>query len=151
MSDDKSPQSPADITVARTRMDDERATTPRSRPRFVKHGDNAPKNCESTCLVAINQFQELYMKAQSLVGATAALAICLVQGAYAEQPPAPCHPNQSAAADRETVSTRGDIAGLPDPLKDRLVQLADRPHTFLPMPGFSQADHPGHLVQPYFS
>src|SRR5258708_14676441 len=149
MADDKSLQSPADITVARTRMDDERATTPRSRPRFVKHGDKAPSNCTSACLVAIKQFQELYMKAQSLVGATAALAICLVQGAYAEQPPAPCHPNQGAAADRETVSTRGDIAGLPDPLKDRLVQLADRPHTFLPMQVFAEADQPGQLVQYY--
>jgi len=89
------------------------------------------------------------MKAQSLVGATAALAICLVQGVYAEQPLAPCHPNPNAAADRETVSTRGDIAGLPDPLKDRLVQLADRPHTFLPMQVFAEADQPGQLVQYY--
>src|SRR5258708_23939800 len=89
------------------------------------------------------------MKAQSLVGATAAMAICLLQSAYAEQPPAPCHPNQNAAADSLTVRTRGDIAGLPDPLKDRLVQLADRPHTFLSMQVFAQADHPGQLVQDY--
>jgi hypothetical protein len=45
------------------------------------------------------------MKAQSLVGATAALVICLLQNAYAEQPPAPCHPNPNAAADSLTVRT----------------------------------------------
>jgi hypothetical protein len=89
------------------------------------------------------------MKAQSLVGATAALAICLLQNAYAEQPPAPCHPNPNAAADSLTVRTRGDIAELPDPLKDRLAQLADRPHTFLPMQVFAEADKPGQLVQYY--
>jgi hypothetical protein len=89
------------------------------------------------------------MKAQSLVGATAALAICLLQNAYAEQPPAPCHPNPNAAADSLAVRTRGDIAGLPDPLKDRLVRLADRPHTFLPMQVFAEADQPGQLVQYY--
>src|SRR5258706_6086717 len=93
--------------------------------------------------------QELYMKAQSLVGATAALAICLLQNAHAEQPPAPCHPNPNAAADSLTVRTRGDIAELPDPLKDRLAQLADRPHTFLPMQVFAEADKPGQLVQYY--
>jgi hypothetical protein len=89
------------------------------------------------------------MKAQPLVGATAALAICLLQNAYAEQPPAPCHPNPNAAADSLTVRTRGDIAELPGPLKDRLAQLADRPHTFLPMQVFAEADQPGQLVQYY--
>src|SRR5882724_10008391 len=89
------------------------------------------------------------MKAYTLAGATAALVLCLLENAYAEQSPAPCHPNQSAATDRETVSTRGDIAGLPNPLKDRLVQLADRPHTFLPMQVFAEADKPGQLVQYY--
>ena len=89
------------------------------------------------------------MKVQSLVGATAALAICLLQNAYAEQPSAPCHPNPNAAADSLTVRTRGDIAGVPDPLKDRLVRLADRPHTFLPMQVFAEADQPGRLVQYY--
>src|SRR6202049_1798663 len=89
------------------------------------------------------------MKSRLLIGATAALAICLLKNAYAERPPAPCHPNPNAAADRETVSTRGDIAALPDPLKNRLVQLADRPHTFLPMQVFAEADKPGQLVQYY--
>src|SRR3984957_8548100 len=89
------------------------------------------------------------MKAHTLAGATVALVLCLLDNAYAEQPPAPCHPNQNAAADRGPVSSRGDIAGPPDPLKDRLVQLADRPHTFLPMQVFAEADKPGQLVQYY--
>ena len=47
--------------------------------------------------------------------------------ASAEQPPAPCHPNPNAAADSAAVAARGDVAKLPQPLKDRLVRLADRP------------------------
>ena len=52
--------------------------------------------------------------------------------AYAEPPPPPCHPNPNAAQDRVTVGTRGDVSSLPLPLKNRLVQLADRPHSQLP-------------------
>src|ERR1700730_1196483 len=89
------------------------------------------------------------MKAQSLVGATAALAICLLQNASAEQPPPPCHPNPNAAADSLSVRTRGDIAELPGPLKDRLPQLAGRPHTFLSVQVLAEADKPGQLVQYY--
>ena len=49
----------------------------------------------------------------------------------AEQPPPPCHPNPNAAADRAAVASRGDIVNLPQALKDRLIQLADRPHSYL--------------------
>src|SRR2546427_11081332 len=52
---------------------------------------------------------------------------------YAEQPPPPCHPNLQAAADMATVASPGDVALLPTPLKDRQVQLARRPPTFLPI------------------
>ncbi len=52
----------------------------------------------------------------------------------AEQPPSPCHANPNADADAAAVSTRGDVANLPDPLKNRLAQLASRPHTFPPIP-----------------
>jgi len=69
------------------------------------------------------------MKAHALVGTTAVLAMGILSNAYAEQPPPPCHPNPNAAADRLTIANRGDITKLPDPLKDRLVQLADRGHT----------------------
>src|SRR5215467_3283245 len=50
--------------------------------------------------------------------------------AFAEQPPAPCHPNPNAAADEATVRARGDIASLPAPLQDALARLGNRPHTY---------------------
>ena len=69
--------------------------------------------------------------------------------ARAEQPQPPCHPNPNAAADRAEVAGRGDVVNLPQPLKDRLVQLADRPHTYLPMQAFAEADKPSRLFQYY--
>ncbi len=69
--------------------------------------------------------------------------------AHGEQPPPPCHPNPNAAADRAAVTSRGDIVNLPQPLKDRLIQLADRPHTYLPMQAFDEADGASQLFQYY--
>jgi len=69
--------------------------------------------------------------------------------AHAEHPPPPCHPNPNAAADRAAVTSREDIVNLPQPLKDRLVQLADRPHTYLPMQAFDEADGASQLFQYY--
>lgn len=69
--------------------------------------------------------------------------------ARAEQPPAPCHPNPNAAADSAEVVNRGDVVNLPQPLKDRLVQLADRPHTYLPLQVFAEADKTSQLFQYY--
>src|SRR6266478_3363252 len=68
---------------------------------------------------------------------------------HAEQPPPPCHPNPRAALDMETVANRGDIRKLPAPLKERLVQLADRPHSVLPVQAFAEADQPSQLFQYY--
>jgi hypothetical protein len=69
--------------------------------------------------------------------------------ARAEQPPPPCHPNPNAEADQAEVADRGDIAKLPKPLKERLIQMADRPHTFLPMQAFAESDKPSQLFQYY--
>ncbi len=44
---------------------------------------------------------------------------------------------------------RGDIKPLPAPLKKRLIRLAKRPHTFLPMTLFSEAAQPSLLFQYY--
>lgn len=82
----------------------------------------------------------------SLVLATAWLPL---QAARAEQPPPPCHPNPNAAADVATVASRGDVVSLPTCLKERLLRLADRPHTFLPMQVFAEADTPSQLFQFY--
>src|SRR5436190_16822277 len=50
----------------------------------------------------------------------------------ADQPPPPCHPNPKANQDMAEVRNRGDVRHLPDPLEDRLVRMAGRPHSQLP-------------------
>src|SRR5438477_5884125 len=71
--------------------------------------------------------------------ATLGLAIFAPYPGHAEQPPPPCHPNLRANADMAAVKTRGDIVNLPDPLKQRLVRLADRPHSQLPTQAYAEA------------
>lgn len=69
--------------------------------------------------------------------------------AHAEQPPPPCHPNPNAAADAALVRHRGDVKSLPDQLQDRLERMASRPHTYLPLQVFAEADKPSQLFQYY--
>ncbi|MFC5489007.1 hypothetical protein [Dokdonella soli] len=76
-------------------------------------------------------------------------ALLAAAAARAEQPPAPCHPNPQAKEDVETVSERGDIKHLPDHLQDALERLADRPHTYLPLQIYAEADSPSQLFQYY--
>src|SRR4029077_3609695 len=71
------------------------------------------------------------------------------KSARAEQPPPPCHANPNAAADETTVRTRGDVVALPAPLTDRVAQLANRPHSILPLQVFAEADSPSQLFQYY--
>src|SRR6266853_1591556 len=75
--------------------------------------------------------------------------VLAIDRASAEPPPLPCHPNPNAAVDEAAVRSRGDIANLPDPLKDRLAQLANRPHTYLPIQAFAEADGASQLFQYY--
>src|SRR5882757_1744793 len=89
------------------------------------------------------------MNARVLVCVAVGIAMGCLTDAYAEQPPPPCHPNPNAAADGATVATRGDVANLPQPLKDRLIRLADRPHTYLPLQVFAEADKSSQLFQYY--
>src|SRR4029077_4285885 len=81
--------------------------------------------------------------------AVAVPTVLSVDTARAEQPPAPCHPNPNAEADSAAVAGRGDVVNLPSELKDRLIQLADRPHTYLPLQVFNEADGPSQLFQYY--
>jgi hypothetical protein len=81
--------------------------------------------------------------------AVAVPTVLSVDIARAEQPPAPCHPNPNATADSAAVAGRGDVVNLPQELKDRLVRLADRPHTYLPLQVFNEADDPSQLFQYY--
>jgi len=48
-----------------------------------------------------------------------------------------------------TVSARADVASLPAALKERLVDLAGRPHTFVPQQAFAEADSASRLFQYY--
>jgi len=92
------------------------------------------------------------MNARSVVVALMlAMSAALVSppGADAEQPPAPCHANPNAAADSAAVASRGDVVNLPQPLKDRLIRLADRPHSYLPIQAFAEADGASQLFQYY--
>jgi hypothetical protein len=88
-----------------------------------------------------------------LVGFCSVLAISVpavfVNTAWAEQPPPPCHPNPSTAADEAAVRGRGDIVNLPGELQDRLAQLANRPYTYLPLQVFNEADRASQLFQYY--
>jgi hypothetical protein len=90
-----------------------------------------------------------YVTLKSISAAAMLPAVLCAGIARADQPGSPCHSNPNAAADRAAVAARGDVASLPAPLKDRLVQLADRPHTYLPMQTFSEADKPSQLFQYY--
>jgi hypothetical protein len=67
----------------------------------------------------------------------------------AERVPPPCHPNRTASADMATVLARGDIRHLPTPLVSRLVTLAARPHTYLPIQVYAEASLPSRLFQYY--
>jgi len=73
----------------------------------------------------------------------------------AEQPPSPCTANETAGQDVATVARRGDIVNLPEPLQTRLLQLAARPHTYLPIHAFAEAvtqsgiPNPSQLFQYY--
>jgi len=79
----------------------------------------------------------------------AAFAAYPVAKGYADQPSPPCHPNPTAAADEAALRARGDIASLPGPLQDRLAQLANRPHTNVPMQAFAEANGASQLFQYY--
>jgi hypothetical protein len=81
--------------------------------------------------------------------ATIGVGLLLPRMVFAEQPPAPCHPNPQAAQDEAAVRARGDIALLPSPLQDRLAQLANRPHSQLPTQAFAEADGASQLFQYY--
>ncbi len=51
--------------------------------------------------------------------------------------------------DAQQVERRGDVRFLPTPLKARLVEMAGRPHSFVPLTAFNEADDPSLLFQYY--
>jgi hypothetical protein len=78
-----------------------------------------------------------------------ALAASLTATSYAEQPPPPCHPNPQATQDDATVRNRGDVSQLPGELQDRLAQVANRPHSILPLQVYAEAASASQLFQYY--
>src|SRR6201993_4645929 len=98
------------------------------------------------------QRQEMNRARLARLSSALTLPIAAVLGSSstrAEQPPPPCHPNPTAAADEAALRARGDVANLPGPLQDRLAQLANRPHTYLPLQVFNEADGASQLFQYY--
>ena len=89
------------------------------------------------------------MNGRSRLFAALSLAAVAWSVASAEQPPAPCHPNPLAASDEATVLSRGDVKFLPAPLQNQLARMANRPHTFLPIQAYAEADKPSQLFQYY--
>jgi len=51
--------------------------------------------------------------------------------------------------DTREFAQRGDIRHLPPQLKAQLIEIAARPHSFLPITAFSEADDPSQLFQYY--
>ncbi len=60
-------------------------------------------------------------------------------------------PNQGGdrEANANAIRNRGDVKFLPERLQARLVEMARRPHSYLPITAFSEADEPSRLFQYY--
>src|SRR6266404_2213761 len=108
--------------------------------RVRLHGSKAMNQLMSSKRETKNATITMRTKEAALV-ATLGLAVLAPYAGYAEQPPPPCHPNLHANEDMAEVRTRGDIVKLPDPLKQRLVRLADRPHSQLPTQAYAEAHY----------
>lgn len=78
-----------------------------------------------------------------------ALSAFAPSSAHAEQPPPPCHPNPNGDEQAARVAARGDVEKLPDPLKQTLARMANRPHSAVPTIAYAEADHPSRLFQYY--
>ena len=83
--------------------------------------------------------RKIFVSLLPLLAVFVVLNVLIPPISQAQQPPAPCHPNKFAQKDMSAVATRGDIKSLPGPLKNRLVQLAGRPHSQLPTQAYAEA------------
>src|SRR3984893_9148620 len=84
------------------------------------------------------------MKRARLVQFCAMLALTVPAVLAAGSVEAACHP-----ANSEDISSRGDIVNLPADLKARLIELANRPHSYARWKVFGEADGPSQLFQYY--
>ncbi len=76
--------------------------------------------------------------------AVATLTATLVAPAHAQ-----ITTRENPRRDRFTLATRGDIRFLPEALKTRLLDIGARPHNFLPITAFAEADGASLLFQYY--
>jgi hypothetical protein len=77
------------------------------------------------------------------------LAVLIGGAAITASAWADLHPNPNADQDEQAVLSRADVVKLPTSLKNRLGRMARRPHTYLPMPAFAEADKSSKLFQYY--
>src|SRR5262245_61433892 len=77
---------------------------------------------------------------KSLISRRLLVATCLVATIEGASAAPGSHQPGSRGIDR-----RGDVRNLPAPLKERLVELAQRPHSFPPLTVFSEASTPSQL------
>ena len=75
------------------------------------------------------------------------LLLAYVGSGYGADPD--CHPNPNAAQDMQTVRNRVDVKNLPAPLQNRLADIAGRPHSYLPVQAFAEANLSSQLFQYY--
>jgi hypothetical protein len=99
--------------------------------------------------VLIRSRQSKRFRGSLIASAIVAGALGFSAAVRAEQPPAPCHTNPNATEDEAALRARGDIASLPGPLQDRLAQLANRPHSTVPIQAYAEADGASQLFQYY--
>ena len=89
------------------------------------------------------------LRTATLVFALALAITTPASGAGPIVPPPPCHPNSTAFLDVLSVGQRGDVIHLPEPLKQRLIELAARPHSVLPVQARAESNSPSRLFQYY--
>ncbi|MET0988241.1 MAG: hypothetical protein ABW034_22810, partial [Steroidobacteraceae bacterium] len=80
---------------------------------------------------------------------SAVFAGTLLTSAIAQAASDAPHPNPIGVAEQQAVLHRADVVRLPTPVKTVLGELARRPHTYVPMPAFAEADEPSQLFQYY--
>ncbi|MDB6044635.1 MAG: hypothetical protein JWM63_3186 [Gammaproteobacteria bacterium] len=85
----------------------------------------------------------------ALQAGLAALASLGIAGVASHAFAAGAHPNPTAEQDEATVRNRGDVVKLPAALRKALGEIAERPHSFLPVQAFNEADGPSQLFQYY--
>ena len=71
------------------------------------------------------------------------------QAGSSQSPRARSLRREGSRSDTRNFAQRGDIRRLPPLLKAQLIEIAARPHTFLPITAFSEADDPSQLFQFY--